>query len=75
MSLFSILRKLTAVRDSLETKKFKGKKEKREEIVRIRVTAEEKEAFELLGKSMGMSAMVRHAVLDLYMNDFIKDYS
>lgn len=72
MGLFEVMQKLKKINTVIQASKWK-KGECRDQFIKIRVTKDEKEAFELLGRSMGTSAMVRHAVLDLYLNKFIKD--
>ena len=73
MGLFDTLKNLMRLQTVIQTSKFKD--DKRTKTVKIRVTTDEYEAFKLLGRSMGMSGMIRYAVLDLYLNNFIKDYS
>lgn len=73
MGLFDMMKNLMRLQTIIQTSKFK--EDKRTKTIKVRVTKDEYEAFKLLGKSMGMSAMVRYAVLDLYLNNFIKDYS
>ena len=73
MGLFDTLKNLMRLQTIIQTSKFKDGK--RTKVVKVRVTEDEYEAFKLLGRSMGVSGMVRYAVLDLYLNNFIKDYS
>lgn len=73
MGLFDMMKNLMRLQTIIQTSKFK--EDKRTKTIKVRVTKDEYEAFKLLGKSMGMSGMVRYAVLDLYLNNFIKDYS
>lgn len=73
MGIFDTIRKLVKLNEVIQHTKWK--EDTRTKTIKVRVTRDEKEAFKLLGKSMGMSGMVRYAVLDLYLNNFIKDYS
>lgn len=73
MGLFDMLKNLTRLQTVIQHSKWK--EDCRTKTIKVRVTQDEYEAFKLLGRSMGMSGMVRYAVLDLYLNNFIKDYS
>lgn len=73
MGLFDTIKNLMRLQTVIQTSRFKD--DTRTKTIKVRVTQDEYEAFKLLGKSMGMSGMVRYAVLDLYLNNFIKDYS
>lgn len=73
MGIFDIMKKIDRIQTVLKNSNIA--RSNRTKIIKVRVTEDEYEAFKLLGKSMGMSGMIRYAVLDLYLNNFIKDYS
>ncbi|MGL5440345.1 MAG: hypothetical protein ACRDA4_08235 [Filifactoraceae bacterium] len=73
MGIFDMVAKLKSIQFVLSTKRWNDSARNR--VIKVRVTDEEYEAFKLLGKSMGMSSLIRYAVLDLYLNKFLKDYS